>query len=55
MTEQPTTCPYCGNRTEIILDLIRTNLKAQIQQCLNGNCRKIFVEEEDFEFLKSLG
>ena len=51
MTDQPTTCPYCGRRTEIICDLFHTNLKAQVNKCLTEKCNSIFVEVEDAEFL----
>lgn len=52
MTDQPATCPYCGRRTEIICDLIHTNLKAQVNKCLSLICNTIFVEVEDTEFLE---
>ena len=29
LTDQPTTCPECGNRTEITLDLFNTTEKTQ--------------------------
>lgn len=51
MTKQPTTCPYCGMRSEIISDLLHTNSKSQIQKCLNVVCQNNFVEIEDTEFL----
>lgn len=51
MSDQPTTCPYCGNRTEIISDLFHTNLKAQVNKCYSIKCKSLFVEVEDVEFL----
>ena len=54
MTDQPTTCPYCGSRTEIISDLFHTNLKAQVNQCLNEKCKTFFAEVQDEEFLQKL-
>ncbi len=44
-TDQPTTCPKCGNRTEILLDLSHTLNETQLHECLSVNCKKIFVEE----------
>ena len=52
MTDQPSTCPYCGSRTEIISDLFHTNLKAQVNKCFSEKCISIFVEVEDAEFLR---
>jgi hypothetical protein len=45
-TEQPTICPFCGNRTEIILDLSHTSQETQIHQCLSST-KHIFVEVSD--------
>ncbi|MDB5015398.1 MAG: hypothetical protein JWQ84_230 [Mucilaginibacter sp.] len=47
MTDQPTTCPVCGTRTEIISDFYHTLLQLQINECLNGNCKHVFFEVED--------
>jgi len=46
-TDQPTTCPECGNRTEIILDLIYSPLKTQHHQCLSKNCSFRFIVQTD--------
>lgn len=46
-TDQPTTCPKCGNRTDIILDLSHIMNELQIHQCLSNHCNNIFVEEKD--------
>lgn len=42
-TEQPTTCPFCGNRTELILDLSHTSHETQVHQCLSATSHQ-FVE-----------
>ena len=46
-TEQPTTCPFCGNRTEILLDLSHTLEQTQIHKCLSNGYKHIFVEVID--------
>jgi len=46
-SEQPTTCPICGNRTEIILDLSHVNNQPQIHYCMSKKCKFTFVEEAD--------
>ena len=48
-TDQPTTCPKCGNRTEITLDLFNTPEKTQYHQCLSKNCNFKFIVEVDGE------
>lgn len=47
--DQPTTCPKCGNRTEITLELTNTVEKAQYHKCLSSDCSFNFVVEEDTE------
>ena len=42
-SDQLTTCPVCGARTKIILDLSHTNDQTQIHECLSKNCRFEFV------------
>ena len=46
-TDQPTTCPKCGNRTEIIADLFDSPEKTQHHCCLSTICSFKFVIEED--------
>lgn len=46
-TDQPTTCPKCGSRTEITLDLIETPEQTQHHKCLIANCRFEFVMQKD--------
>ncbi len=51
-SDQPTTCPKCSARTEIILDLSHTKDQTQIHVCINENCRFAFVMEYDVELIK---
>ena len=44
-SDQPSTCPECGNRTEIVLDLLFSKNKTQYHCCLSKKCRKMFVVE----------
>ena len=44
-SDQPTTCPKCGNRTEIIEDFI----SSQKHKCLSKNCDFQFILEFDNE------
>jgi C4-type Zn-finger protein len=46
-TDQPTTCPSCGTRTVIVMDLIDSPYQTQIHKCLSINCGFEFIEEED--------
>lgn len=43
-TDQPTTCPHCGARTEIIFDLSHIPSRLQIHVCLSQYCLYEFVE-----------
>jgi hypothetical protein len=45
--DQPTTCPKCGNRTDIIFDFYDQPNKAQIHKCMTINCRFQFMIEEN--------
>lgn len=45
--DQPTTCPKCGNRTDIILDFYDQLYKAQLHLCITKDCRSKFMIEED--------
>jgi hypothetical protein len=47
--DQPVTCPDCGSRTEIILDLSHTIELTQIHKCLSENCLNEFVTQNDGE------
>lgn len=44
-SEQPTTCPFCGLRTEIILDL--SHIRSQLQVHFCGSCKAQFWLEND--------
>jgi hypothetical protein len=46
-SDQPTTCPECGNRTDIILDLSHTSEMTQIHKCLSKLCKNEFVIQKD--------
>lgn len=46
MTDQPTTCPICGARSEVISDLHHTNLRLFINECLDIQCKHVFLETE---------
>ncbi len=36
--DQPTTCPKCASRTEIIFDLSHSKDHTQVHQCHKCNC-----------------
>lgn len=46
-SDQPTTCPKCGTRTEITLDLYETPEKTQHHKCLSPKCGFEFVVQVD--------
>lgn len=46
-SDQPTTCPICGLRSEIILDLSHTNSQTQIHLCNNDHCKYEFILQSD--------
>lgn len=45
-TDNPSTCPICGARTDLIADLNHTNLKVDVQKCLDAKCEFEFLETE---------
>ena len=47
MTEQPVTCPTCGARAEIIVEVELDKLSSQLCKCSNINCRFVFIQQED--------
>ena len=49
-SDQPTTCPKCGVRSDIILDLYFTKDKTQFHKCPNAKCEFEFVMEYDIDF-----
>lgn len=48
-TDQPTTCPKCGCRTKITIDLFDSPKKTQYHQCLSEECNFEFIVELDDE------
>ena len=47
--DQPTTCPKCGNRTEIIFDFPHSVEKTRYHKCLTINCKFNFIVEENIQ------
>ena len=50
-SDQPTTCPVCGVRTEILSDLSHTTEETQIHKCLSNNCNFEFVLQVENTFI----
>lgn len=48
-SDQPTTSPKCGSRTEITLDLYKTPEQTQHHKCLSANCGFKFIMQKDVE------
>jgi hypothetical protein len=48
-SDQPTTCPKCGSRTEIIISLSDTIEHTQFHKCNVEGCNYEFVMQEDIE------
>jgi len=48
-TDQPTTCPKCGSRTEIVLTLDQTPEHTQYHKCSFESCNYEFIIEEDLD------
>lgn len=46
-TDQLTTCPYCGARTEMFLEISESPNQAQIHKCLSVKCGFEFTEVND--------
>lgn len=46
--DQPTTCGYCGNRTQLVRSFVANNPKASREVC-NHCQQKYIVEQEDDE------
>jgi hypothetical protein len=49
-SDQPVTCPNCGSRSEIILDLSHKKYQTQIHKCMNIKCVHEFEMQYDDEF-----
>jgi hypothetical protein len=45
--DQPTTCPKCGARTELKLQLPNSPNKTQFHKCLSVSCKYFFSVEEN--------
>lgn len=45
-SDQPTTCPQCGLRTEIVVDNFDTPAKTQEHRCPSADCGFEFIIEE---------
>ncbi len=46
-SDQPTTCPICSSRTEIVLSLSDTIEQTQFHKCNDKSCQYEFVIQED--------
>jgi hypothetical protein len=53
-SDQPTTCPCCQSRSEIILDLAHTIYQTQIHICMNVIFKHEFVVVNDLDFNNQL-
>ena len=47
--DQPSTCPKCGSRTEIIFDLSHSKNQSQVHQC--PGCNFEFAMQSDTELI----
>jgi hypothetical protein len=52
-SDQPTTCPKCSARTDILMDFAHTKDQTEIHQCLDQNCKYEFIMQYDEEFENS--
>jgi hypothetical protein len=48
--DQPMTCPHCGSRTDILVDMIHTNEGYQIHECLDSSCLFLFLSQQDEDY-----
>lgn len=51
--DQPTTCPLCGNRTEIIS--VKEEENSEMHVCLTKECQFLFIMKVDLENSKIMG
>lgn len=51
-SDQPTTCPYCGARSELIGDMQNSTDLMQVHKCMNIRCQIEFVMiyDKDFDY-----
>ena len=47
--DQPVTCPLCGNRTEIVLDLSYQPEQTQVHKCRTKKCDNKFITQKGDE------
>ena len=45
--DQPTTCPYCGSRTNVIFNLMHSIRNTVVEKCLNEKCGFEFATETE--------
>ena len=50
--DDPMTCPWCGRRTIVILDLSHLFEYGELHQCPQFNCRTIFIACEHVDDIK---
>ena len=48
LSDQPTTCPKCGTRTEILMEVKLKTKGIQVHRCLGKNCTFEFSSEYYF-------
>lgn len=46
-SDQPTTCPICGSRSEVTVDFSHTKDKTEVHQCPSASCKYEFVMVAD--------
>ena len=49
-SDQPTTCPKCGARSKVVLNLSHTNDKTEVHLCPDNDCNYEFVMQYDEDF-----
>jgi hypothetical protein len=49
-SDQPTMCPCCCSRSDILLDFSHTKDKVEVHKCINTNCNYEFVMQFDEDF-----
>lgn len=49
-SDQPTTCPKCGTRSEIVLNFSHTKNQTEIYLCTKEKCEYQFIMQYDEDF-----
>lgn len=49
-SDQPTTCPKCGTRSEVVLNFAHTSDKTEVHLCPDNNCNYEFIMQYDKDF-----